>query len=1241
MRMLFYPFYIKDRIKKRNHSFLISIVAFIISISLQFFFFYSSDLRNYADRVEDNLKQASSKVEYDLNHLKEQIKKDEVIRFNDLLRDNNSALYIYKNQNLVFWNNNVNPYSLPYSAIKGYYTEKCISYQKVIYFVKKSALTLFNNDFQFVAVIPLEIDPKVDVSFIEEYLNSDIFPESRNISLTIDQSAGLPIYNAHHKYMFSLEKGDSYDVYYENVWLVYFFMIIAFCYGTVSVSIHMNVLLEQRKTLLTFFLLTFFTVLMRFAFLWISFRLGSGKIDSIYSLFWGQVFYSSLQELIISVICCSVYFYFLFRNFNYFINIRGVLQLSYISKIIVSGGLVLSTFLFTYAFTQILKISFQLSDSSLDLLHGISFDYVTLQLMLLFAIFARIYFFITHTVSKLLNKLLNGFYLISSVILIVSFMFFTFHWRDGELTLILFSANAVYVLASVLFNFPQNIYRDHLKSLVYICLCAMVCALIGANANYWYVDKENIQKKESFAYSLVNRNPYEMNYLIGLKEEIEANKIIKKNFRNIEKVRNELESNSRYRKLRQYFNQYDVLYYFFDEKGVPLNSNMSLRSMLKPLIESDAVTHFNNIYYKNDLANGIRRYVMNVRVDDESGNRIGYLLMELNMVGRNNNSGLAAMNVEEKYFDSGHEYSYAVFQADNLVYSQGDFTYTKDFIKNFAFKEHSDWMRRSVTLDGYLHYRLPEQNGNMVIISSQVYSFDDFLSSFSFLFLFSLVIFISKLLAFNISTKGEQYTTNFITKIQLYLDLAFFIPMIIIGGVVLTVLSNRMNEEMKAVYKDKAKDISRSIADKMDGYVDREVTESELRTELQLLAGILGSDIYLYDTKGRFIEASHPYLLDAFMLSDYINPKAYSSIIELKQSKVLLSESIGNLNYNTAFASIRSASTGNVIGIVSMPFFRSEFRLNQTVLSVLAIISKLLTLIFLSLIPFSYLMFRSLVSPLELITQKIKKISLSEKNEPIDYHTNDEFGLLINEYNRMLVNLEQSKVALARSQKESAWREIARQVAHEIKNPLTPMRLAIQQLQRTQKEENPRVNRMYNMLLTQVDTLSDIATSFSSFAQMPIPKEEKIDITVVLKQVMALHRSKEEADIHFEIPEEKIWVIGDGKLLGRIFTNIILNGIQAVEQGTRPKIYVEMRVTEAHQVRVEVKDNGRGIEQEHQQKIFVPNFTTKEYGSGIGLAISKRGIEHLNGNIWFETEVGVGTSFFVELPLLNENLIVS
>ena len=258
-------------------------------------------------------------------------------------------------------------------------------------------------------------------------------------------------------------------------------------------------------------------------------------------------------------------------------------------------------------------------------------------------------------------------------------------------------------------------------------------------------------------------------------------------------------------------------------------------------------------------------------------------------------------------------------------------------------------------------------------------------------------------------------------------------------------------------------------------------------------------------------------------------------------------------------------------------------------------------------------------------------------NEEIVWNRKDEIGDLVKEYNKMVAKLEESAEALAKTEREGAWREMARQVAHEIKNPLTPMKLSIQYLQKSIDSNHPNVKELSsnvaNTLVEQIDHLSKIAADFSQFANISNTNMEEFDLHDVLRSLHELYRSDENIEFIWRPLPEKIIVNADKTQMNRLFTNLFANAVEASEEGD-----CKIEVTEERYdgvVKINIKDHGEGIPQEMQSRIFIPNFTTKSSGTGLGLAMCKGIVEQVKGKIWFDTEKGNGTTFHVEVPLTN------
>ncbi len=255
--------------------------------------------------------------------------------------------------------------------------------------------------------------------------------------------------------------------------------------------------------------------------------------------------------------------------------------------------------------------------------------------------------------------------------------------------------------------------------------------------------------------------------------------------------------------------------------------------------------------------------------------------------------------------------------------------------------------------------------------------------------------------------------------------------------------------------------------------------------------------------------------------------------------------------------------------------------------------------------------------------------------EKLRYRGDDEVGRLVEVYNRKVEELRQSAEKLALSERESAWKEMARQVAHEIKNPLTPMKLSIQHFQRTWTPEAPdareRLDRFSNNLVEQIDALSRIAGEFSHFAQMPPAHPADLDLNEVADAVVHLFTATPGCTVLLK-SEGPLPVHADREHLLRTFNNLIKNALQAIPDGREGRVEVILR-REGYEALIEVRDNGSGIPADALDHVFVPRFTTKSSGMGLGLPMVKRMVENAGGRVWFTTEEGRGTSFFVALPL--------
>jgi len=425
------------------------------------------------------------------------------------------------------------------------------------------------------------------------------------------------------------------------------------------------------------------------------------------------------------------------------------------------------------------------------------------------------------------------------------------------------------------------------------------------------------------------------------------------------------------------------------------------------------------------------------------------------------------------------------------------------------------------------------------------------------------------------------------------------------------------------------------------GSYEGKLTYQGSRTQLQKLvediAQTHATDINIYDLNGNLDVSSNLLVYNKGILSTKMHPLAYYNMNDLNKIQFANDEHLGGVPYLSVYRPLRD-ETGKAYAYLNIPSFTTQDELKEEISNFLVTIINLNAFIFLIAGTIALFLTNRITISFLLISKKMQEINLGKTNEAIEWNRNDEIGGLVKEYNKMVSKLEESAAALAKSEREGAWREMARQVAHEIKNPLTPMKLSIQYLQKAIDNNSANVKEMASSvartLVEQIDHLSKIASDFAQFANIGNPKKEVFDLHEMLYSLVSLYETTENLLFKWVPVHHKIHVFADKTQLNRLFTNLLQNALEACVNKTRRVISVSEEVKE-DSIIVKVTDNGEGIPLEMQSKIFIPNFTTKSSGTGLGLAMSKTIVEQAKGKIWFETVEGEGTTFYVELPILR------
>ncbi|WP_345221533.1 HAMP domain-containing sensor histidine kinase [Hymenobacter koreensis] len=805
------------------------------------------------------------------------------------------------------------------------------------------------------------------------------------------------------------------------------------------------------------------------------------------------------------------------------------------------------------------------------------------------------------------------------------------------LTLLFFLVIRITGLRPVSTVLPYQLY-------LFCFLLLGLSAASGAIALYEHFDHQLLLNKQRLAGNLLVDNDLQGEYLLATQtRNIAADPLIRTKlgspFDNQDVVRQKIVKYY----MRDYFDKYEARATLYDATGREMGAEASaprLAQVRARLLRQASSTDLPNIYLlRSGGSFNTRRYAAFVPVRTVSGTT-STVLLELSLKKLTANSVVPELLVDQKYFQPGvgAELSYAGYENKRLVYSEGDF----DYVNGFDASLFADprLYGSGVELNGVHHLGVRGQQQRIVVVSSVRYALVEWLANFSFWFLLHVAGLLLAGVLYLLFARGPRLAvlrTNFSTKIQLFLNIGIVVPLLVVSLATASLFTDTYKRDLRRSYERRGQLAQQNLL-KNTGFLADSTKHDRLTELAENVSTLTETDLNLYDAQGQLLVSSQPLIFEAGLLSNLMNPQAVVALAERGQPRILLTERAGTLSFNSLYLPLRAESAspggGAVIGYVGIPFFDSAKELNTKLTELTTTILNIFTVMFILFLVLSFLASRYLTRPLKLITEKLRHTTLTGQNEPLGYESNDEIGLLVREYNTMLHKLEDSKRELAMQEKEAAWREMARQVAHEIKNPLTPMKLSLQFLQRALSEKRDNledlIGRIAQTLITQIDVLTDIATSFSNFTNLPAMRPEKLAVADVLRRCVALHQH-----VRLELPEEAehLIVYADENLLVRTFNNLLINALQAVPAGRKPSVVARIEMPKPDQVRICIEDNGAGMSEEVREMVFRPNFTTKEKGSGIGLAVARRGIESAGGKIWFDTEENVGTTFCIELPL--------
>lgn len=478
-------------------------------------------------------------------------------------------------------------------------------------------------------------------------------------------------------------------------------------------------------------------------------------------------------------------------------------------------------------------------------------------------------------------------------------------------------------------------------------------------------------------------------------------------------------------------------------------------------------------------------------------------------------------------------------------------------------------------------------------------------------------------------------------RVRIFLSMIF---LILIASVLIAAVSiYQFRREAKEYHQERLERKENAILEHID-YVLQTTTYPLTTKNIPLifkekiheLSDIHSMEINFFDLNGKLLLSSKA-AFKSTKEKNKIEPSTLKILQSTFEKRYVEFLTIDDKQFRSSYSYIKD-NKFKPLGILNLPYEEDTEFYDNELKNFLVTFGQVYVLMFGIAIILSFFISSYITKSLKIISDKLQETQLNQRNERIVLEEGSkEINLLVQAYNNMVDKLEESATQLAQSEREQAWREMAKQVAHEIKNPLTPMRLTVQSFQMRFNENDPEIKKKLNdyskTLIQQIDTMSAVANAFSNFASMPAQQNETLNVVKIVDLALDIFN---EDFITFDSSEEEIIAKLDRTQLIRVITNLVKNAIQAIpeEQENKSVEVVVSRVE--NQVIINVKDNGIGISEEHAARIFEPKFTTKNSGMGLGLAIIKNIIENYNGTITFITKSGEGTTFTVSFPIINE-----
>jgi len=587
-----------------------------------------------------------------------------------------------------------------------------------------------------------------------------------------------------------------------------------------------------------------------------------------------------------------------------------------------------------------------------------------------------------------------------------------------------------------------------------------------------------------------------------------------------------------------------------------------------------------------------------------------------------------------------YNYSYGKYINGRLVTSSGDYNYP-----TLSGKYDSEGYFTMIS-DDYLHFISRVTPESVIILSRPERSIFPYFVSLSYIMLFYFLIIFGLI---GRGSKGSVFSmprNSFRWKISILLLSSLVVALVFMGAGSIWFSINYFNENTKSQIKEKMTSVQStlSIYSKIvERFNDGRFNNIQLQQAMSRVSNNAQIDINLYSSTGVLLRTTQPEVFDRYISGKRMDNKAFKEIVYNNKKQYIHKEHIAGIEYNSLYAPLYNQD-GVLIAIVNIPYFSQWAGMRSDASNIIATIINIYILLLLAAVFGGVALSNSIAKPLAKISRQMELLDISQKPEHIDYTTKDELGILVSAYNKMVDDLEESTKRLTAGEREQAWREMARQIAHEIKNPLTPMRLSIQHLVRIKSQgiaDWPnKFDALANSLIEQIDILSETAGEFSSYSRFYSEELRSVELNNLIREQILLFNTRDNIQIKYDTDRAIAEISARKTQLTRVMVNLLSNATQAMSHMESGQILVSLR-GEAKYYEIDVEDSGQGVPENLTNRLFKPNFTTKSGGTGLGLAICRSIIEQSQGEIsYMKSEKLGGAKFRIRLPISVEGISV-